>query len=79
MPVRHRPRDPEADDELLREDELAASILGYDESAMRQDQGGRPPESGSENQYMIKVREVLHARTRRLLFRRARGGAAQQF
>ncbi|SNR42294.1 hypothetical protein [Actinomadura mexicana] len=79
MTVRRRPRGHETDDDLLDEDEISASVLGYDESAMRQDQGGRPPETGSENRYMVRLREALHARTRRLLFRHSRGGTAQQF
>ncbi|MEV4001277.1 hypothetical protein [Actinomadura sp. NPDC049753] len=77
MKVRRRPDGYETDDELSGEDDISASILGYDESAMRQDQGGRPPEIGSENRYMVRLREALHARTRRLLYRRSRGGAQQ--
>ncbi|MEV3921220.1 hypothetical protein [Actinomadura coerulea] len=76
MRVRRRPDEDEID-EFGGEDDISASILGYDESAMRQDQGGRPPEIGSENRYMVRLREALHARTRRLLFRRSRGGAQQ--
>ncbi|WP_141579513.1 hypothetical protein [Actinomadura sp. WMMA1423] len=76
---RRRSGGHETDDELLDEDEITASILGYDESAMRQDQGGRPPETVSENRHMARLREALHARTRRLLYRRSRGGAARQF
>lgn len=76
MRVRRRPDEDEID-ELGGEDDISASILGYDESAMREDQGGRPPEIGSENRYMVRLREALHARTRRLLFRRSRGGAQQ--
>ncbi|MEV0661814.1 hypothetical protein ACIBI3_04485 [Actinomadura luteofluorescens] len=79
MKVRRLPGGQETDDEFSGEEEISASILGYDESAMRQDQGGRPPEIGSENQYMMRLRDVLHARTRRLLFRHSRGGAARQF
>lgn len=79
MTVRRRSRDDDTDDEFLDEDEISASILGYDDSAMRQDQGGRPPDIGSENRYMVRLREALHARTRRLLYRRSRGGAARQF
>lgn len=79
MTVRHRSGDNDPDDELLREDEIAASMLGYDASAMRQDQGGRPPAAGSENRHMIRLEGMLRARTRRHLARQARGNAAQPF
>ncbi|NDU77576.1 hypothetical protein GWI34_33905 [Actinomadura sp. DSM 109109] len=79
MTVRRRPRDHETDEELQREEEISALILGYDESAMSQDQGGRPPETASENRYAVRLRAALRARTRRLLYRRSRGGAARQF
>ncbi|WUH99506.1 hypothetical protein OHR68_39465 [Spirillospora sp. NBC_00431] len=42
-------RDQEPDDEHAPDDETAASTSGYDETAMRQDQGGRPPTPGPDN------------------------------
>ncbi|TDD67360.1 hypothetical protein E1293_38145 [Actinomadura darangshiensis] len=79
MTVRRQSGDHEPDDELLHDDEVAASILGYDASAMRQDQGGRPPVTGSENRHMVRLRKVLQARTRRIVARQSRGDAVQPF
>ncbi|WP_433465677.1 hypothetical protein [Spirillospora sp. CA-128828] len=79
MAVRGRLGGHEADDGLLGENEIRALVVGYDESAMRQDQGGRPTVLASENRHMIRLRGMLRARTRRLLARQARGNGTQPF
>jgi hypothetical protein len=79
MRARHRSGGHDPDDGPLREEEISASMVGYDEAAMRQEQGGRPTVLRSENQYMVRLQGMLQARTRRLLARRARGNGAQPF